>query len=201
MNSSTTLPSLKAFTAGIDWIPNACESRGLASVSTLTRSTWPARLSTAFSITGPSERHGPHHSAQKSTTTGCSKERWMTSRSKVSSVASMGTTARIVAMDFRIDADGVTLAGEEAGQGSPVVLLHGLTATRRYVVMGSQALERAGHRVIAYDARAHGQSGARRRPAATTATSASPHDLLRRPRRPRRSTAPSWPAPRWAPTR
>ena len=31
-----------------------------------------------------------------------------------------------------------TLAGEEAGEGIPVVLLHGLTATRRYVVMGSQ---------------------------------------------------------------
>jgi pimeloyl-ACP methyl ester carboxylesterase len=38
------------------------------------------------------------------------------------------------------------------------VLLHGLTATRRYVVMGSRALERSGHRVVAYDARAHGQS-------------------------------------------
>jgi pimeloyl-ACP methyl ester carboxylesterase len=38
------------------------------------------------------------------------------------------------------------------------VLLHGLTATRRYVVMGSRALERAGHRVIAYDARGHGRS-------------------------------------------
>jgi pimeloyl-ACP methyl ester carboxylesterase len=62
-------------------------------------------------------------------------------------------------MDFRTDADGVSLSGEEAGQGSPVVLLHGLTATRRYVVMGSRALERSGHRVIAYDARAHGQSG------------------------------------------
>ena len=46
----------------------------------------------------------------------------------------------------------------EAGEGTPVVLLHGLTATNRYVVMGSKALERAGHRVIAYDARAHGQS-------------------------------------------
>ena len=32
----------------------------------------------------------------------------------------------------------MTLAGEEAGEGVPVVLLHGLTATRRYVVMGSQ---------------------------------------------------------------
>src|SRR4051794_22782135 len=61
-------------------------------------------------------------------------------------------------MDFRIDADGVLLAGEEAGAGTPVVLLHGLTATRRYVVMGSRALERDGHRVVMYDARAHGKS-------------------------------------------
>jgi pimeloyl-ACP methyl ester carboxylesterase len=50
------------------------------------------------------------------------------------------------------------LAIEEAGEGVAVVLLHGLTATRRYVVMGSKALERSGHRVIAYDARGHGQS-------------------------------------------
>jgi len=40
----------------------------------------------------------------------------------------------------------------------PVVLLHGLTATRRYVVMGSRRLERSGHRVLAYDARGHGRS-------------------------------------------
>jgi 3-oxoadipate enol-lactonase len=38
------------------------------------------------------------------------------------------------------------------------VLLHGLTATRRYVVMGSRTLERSGHRVLAYDARGHGDS-------------------------------------------
>jgi pimeloyl-ACP methyl ester carboxylesterase len=50
------------------------------------------------------------------------------------------------------------LAGEEAGEGTPVVLLHGLTATRRYVVMGSKQLERNGHRVVAYDARGHGRS-------------------------------------------
>jgi pimeloyl-ACP methyl ester carboxylesterase len=48
--------------------------------------------------------------------------------------------------------------GEEAGEGPPVVLLHGLTATRRYVLHGSRALERAGHTVIAYDARGHGES-------------------------------------------
>jgi pimeloyl-ACP methyl ester carboxylesterase len=54
--------------------------------------------------------------------------------------------------------DRVTLAGDEAGEGPAIVLLHGLTATRRYVVMGSRLLERSGHRVIAYDARGHGQS-------------------------------------------
>jgi pimeloyl-ACP methyl ester carboxylesterase len=57
-----------------------------------------------------------------------------------------------------VQGPGVTLAGEETGEGIPVVLLHGLTATRRYVVMGSRALERSGHRVIAYDARGHGKS-------------------------------------------
>jgi pimeloyl-ACP methyl ester carboxylesterase len=58
--------------------------------------------------------------------------------------------------------DGVLLAGEEADSdpaGPPIVLLHGLTATRRYVVMGSRLLERSGYRVIAYDARGHGRSG------------------------------------------
>jgi pimeloyl-ACP methyl ester carboxylesterase len=56
--------------------------------------------------------------------------------------------------------DRVELAGERAGEGTPIVLLHGLTATRRYVVMGSRMLERSGHRVIAYDARGHGRSTA-----------------------------------------
>jgi pimeloyl-ACP methyl ester carboxylesterase len=55
-------------------------------------------------------------------------------------------------------AGGVTLSGERAGEGVPIVLLHGLTATRRYVVMGSRALERSGRLVVAYDARGHGRS-------------------------------------------
>jgi pimeloyl-ACP methyl ester carboxylesterase len=63
---------------------------------------------------------------------------------------------------------GVRLAGEQAGEGTPVVLLHGLTATRRYVVMGSRALERSGHRVIAYDARGHGHSSPAPAPEAYT---------------------------------
>lgn len=52
-----------------------------------------------------------------------------------------------------------TIRGEAAGEGMPIVLCHGLTATRRSVVHGSRRLERAGHRVIAYDARGHGESG------------------------------------------
>jgi pimeloyl-ACP methyl ester carboxylesterase len=60
--------------------------------------------------------------------------------------------------EFSVESSGVTLAGEDAGEGTPVVLLHGLTATRRYVVMGSRALERSGHRVVTYDARGHGAS-------------------------------------------
>jgi 3-oxoadipate enol-lactonase len=51
-----------------------------------------------------------------------------------------------------------TIRGEVAGSGPPVVLCHGITATRRYVVHGSRALERAGHSVISYDARGHGES-------------------------------------------
>lgn len=50
------------------------------------------------------------------------------------------------------------LHGETAGEGPPIVLCHGLTATRRSVVHGSRALERAGHRLVLYDARGHGDS-------------------------------------------
>lgn len=53
---------------------------------------------------------------------------------------------------------GLDLDGESAGDGPPLVLLHGLTATRRYVLQGSRMLERSGHRVIGYDARGHGLS-------------------------------------------
>jgi len=50
------------------------------------------------------------------------------------------------------------IRGESAGEGPPIVLCHGITATRRYVVHGSRSLERAGHRVTTYDARGHGGS-------------------------------------------
>ncbi len=74
----------------------------------------------------------------------------------------------VQANSFTVHSDGVTLSGQESGGGSPIVLLHGLTATRRYVVMGSTALERSGHRVIAYDARGHGRSSPASAPRAYT---------------------------------
>ena len=46
------------------------------------------------------------------------------------------------------------------GDGPTVVTLHGITATRRYMFHGSKALPRAGYRVVSYDARGHGESGA-----------------------------------------
>ena len=64
--------------------------------------------------------------------------------------------------------DGVRLAVRRSGPsgGFPVVLLHGITMTRDYVLMGSTALEDAGFEAIAYDARGHGRSAAPRDPRA-----------------------------------
>ena len=50
------------------------------------------------------------------------------------------------------------LSISDTGKGPPLVLLHGLTATRRYVLHGSRLLAREGFRLISYDARAHGES-------------------------------------------
>jgi 3-oxoadipate enol-lactonase len=59
---------------------------------------------------------------------------------------------------FEVNSSDVRLSGEEVGEGPPVTLLHGLTATRRYVLHGSLALARRGYRQISYDARGHGES-------------------------------------------
>jgi len=59
---------------------------------------------------------------------------------------------------FQVRRNGVTLLGEALGEGPPIVLLHGLSATRRNVVQGSRHLAKRGYRLIAYDARGHGAS-------------------------------------------
>ena len=79
---------MKALTAGIPWMPNCAASAWLESTSTLARSTESPRLPASASSAGPSWRHGPHHSAQKSTTTGTSWERSITSFWKLASVTS-----------------------------------------------------------------------------------------------------------------
>ena len=70
--------------------------------------------------------------------------------------------------DYETDSGGATLSISDDGEGPAIVLAHGLTATRRYVVMGSTALPRSGHRVIAYDARGHGVSSPAPQPDAYT---------------------------------
>jgi 3-oxoadipate enol-lactonase len=62
------------------------------------------------------------------------------------------------ATGFEAEREGIALRGEAAGEGHPIALLHGLTATRRYVVHGSRSLARSGFRTLAYDARGHGES-------------------------------------------
>src|SRR5947208_15252520 len=61
---------------------------------------------------------------------------------------------------FEVKANGVTLSGEDLGEGPPIVLLHGLTATRWYVVLGSKLLARHRFALVSYDARGHGESSA-----------------------------------------
>jgi len=62
------------------------------------------------------------------------------------------------AESLTVERDGFALKGSVAGAGPVVLALHGLTATRRYVFHGSRTLERTGYRVVAYDARGHGES-------------------------------------------
>jgi len=67
---------------------------------------------------------------------------------------------RLEPTGFEVRRSGAALAGEEVGEGPAVVLLHGLTATRRYVVHGSVALPRRGYRMVSYDARGARRVGA-----------------------------------------
>jgi pimeloyl-ACP methyl ester carboxylesterase len=65
---------------------------------------------------------------------------------------------RLEPSPVEVTAAGLQLAGEEVGTGTSVVQLHGLTATRRYVLHGSFTLARRGYKLVSYDARGHGES-------------------------------------------
>jgi pimeloyl-ACP methyl ester carboxylesterase len=66
--------------------------------------------------------------------------------------------AALQSVEFTVDGPAGALAGESVGEGPPVLLLHGISATRRYVLHGSKALARAGFEQLTYDARGHGRS-------------------------------------------
>jgi pimeloyl-ACP methyl ester carboxylesterase len=71
----------------------------------------------------------------------------------------MAAAVRPEPVSFNVDrGDGLLLAGDAAGDGAPLVLAHGLTATRRNVVQGSRHLLGRGRQLIGYDARGHGES-------------------------------------------
>src|ERR1035437_8477304 len=86
-----------AKTAGIDWAWKAWAISGFASTSTLASSTAPLVSSMTLSSIGPSVRHGPHHDAQRSTTTGTLFERSMTSVANVASETSFTRCSLTVA--------------------------------------------------------------------------------------------------------
>jgi pimeloyl-ACP methyl ester carboxylesterase len=65
--------------------------------------------------------------------------------------------AALEALQF-VAGEGIAIRGERLGDGPSIVLCHGITASRRYVVHGSKLLPRRGYRLVSYDARGHGES-------------------------------------------
>src|ERR1700677_3963877 len=98
---ATCLPPLKTISVGIDRMPYLLATPGFSSTLSLAIFTLPFISVAISSSAGPIMRHGPHHSAQKSTTTGS----WelMTSLSKLASVTLAGA-------DIGVLKDGVLAA-------------------------------------------------------------------------------------------
>jgi hypothetical protein len=89
---------MTALTAGMPCTCAACARRGLASTSIFASTHAPSPSPASFSSTGLSWRHGPHHAAQKSSTTGTCMDRSITSSRKVASVTSI-TCGAVGALD------------------------------------------------------------------------------------------------------
>ena len=85
---STTWPLCIAYTAGIDWAWNARRSRVLVDVDLGEHDLSVGGVDRLLEI-GPSVRHGPHHGAHRSMTTGTVADFSSTSAANVASVTSM----------------------------------------------------------------------------------------------------------------
>ena len=88
-NAFTTWLSLNAKTAGIDCILNWAAICWLSSIFILANTAFPLDPFITFSKVGPSCLHGPHHGAQKSTTTNLFKLSSRTFFSKSISLTSL----------------------------------------------------------------------------------------------------------------
>src|SRR5687768_2477776 len=80
---SAASPPLNRIMVGIERTPYLTVVEGFSSTLSLTILTLPASSEESSSSTGAMARHGPHHSAQKSTSTGSLEDR--TSSPKVAS--------------------------------------------------------------------------------------------------------------------
>src|SRR5690606_28180971 len=112
MKPSIGRPPLSSMTVGSDWMPNMPASCISSSALTLASTNAPAYSSASFSSSGPNCRHGPHHGAQKSTSTGACIERSSTSCAKVAAVASI-----VVGMGGGVAALGLRMCMGGAGNG------------------------------------------------------------------------------------
>ena len=97
---AASLPSLNSISVGIDRMPSLPATPGFSSTLTLAILTLPCISVAISSSEGPIILQGPHHSAQKSTTTG--SEDLRTSASKLASVTfEVAITASWGRGDFR----------------------------------------------------------------------------------------------------